>query len=169
MQERIKDLDRLKELCLEEPCEAYISLNGNARSSKVFQHFPDGFEADDDEEYVEDGTTMRIEWEILHEIDDSSEGFENDEAMLTGTHVGEALKKKALYAYDVPIRPKCDQCQVMVINGYGTHEEGCPKSYIDLSTGEGHKLACPWCDRTFTMKNNRQDKCNRPGCDSYRG
>jgi len=62
----------------------------------------------------------------------------------------------------------CDQCQVLRINGIPTHEQGCPNSHIDPSTGKGYLEKCPWCDRNFRAKYKGQDKCYRPGCESYR-
>lgn len=98
---QLKDLDELKSRCAESPVEAFIMLNGQLRSEKVIQHFPDGFTVyGDEEDYLEDGEEAVITWEISHLIDDSYEGFRTDEEFLENTNVGHALKNNALYVWE---------------------------------------------------------------------
>jgi len=102
MARQIKTLDELKQACQEHdgPVEGFILLKGCAKSSKSFQHFPEGIEVDDDEDYVEEGQSMTIVWELHHDISSTYEGFESDEDMLTQTNVGVALENGALFLYD---------------------------------------------------------------------
>jgi hypothetical protein len=93
--QRIDNINELKEACANSdgPVEGFILLEGGVKTSKTFQHFPDGF----DEEY--DDEPMRIEWEVFHWMGDNYEGFENDE-QLTAFVIGEAMSKGALFLYD---------------------------------------------------------------------
>lgn len=100
MATKITTLAELKELCAAVGvAEVFIRLNAGLRSSKQIQHFPGGWEVDGDD-YCGEMIGETIQWEIFHEIDDTFSGYKTDQDMLTQTHVGEAIKKGALYVYD---------------------------------------------------------------------
>ncbi len=50
---------------------------------------------------------------------------------------------------------KCDQCQLLRINGVVCHEIGCPKAY------KGTYYTCSGCGGEFKKKNARQVRCGR--------
>ena len=54
---------------------------------------------------------------------------------------------------------KCDQCQVLIIQGTPCHETGCPNHWIDPATGEGYSRACKWCGSNFLPKDRNQRFC----------
>ena len=82
----VKGLSDLKGILAEDQArgEFYIMLGGGLKSSKVVKHFP----GDPDEL-----------WYVYHSIDGSDQVFATDEAMLSGTKIGEALEKNALMWY----------------------------------------------------------------------
>lgn len=43
----------------------------------------------------------------------------------------------------------CDQCQVAVINGIGTHEHGCPNHWLDPLTSKPKPAECYQCGMDF--------------------
>ena len=51
------------------------------------------------------------------------------------------------------IRPKCDQCQILVINNVVCHETGCPNSW------KGTARKCRSCGDDFKVKSARQQRC----------
>jgi hypothetical protein len=50
---------------------------------------------------------------------------------------------------------KCDQCQLLRINGVVCHEIGCPNATVSKT--------CKWCDREFRTKDRFRQTCS-PGC-----
>jgi len=60
--------------------------------------------------------------------------------------------------------PKCDQCQVLVVQNVPCHETGCPNSWVDPLTGRGYKRKCAVCDGNFTPSARGQTKCSKFGC-----
>jgi hypothetical protein len=52
-------------------------------------------------------------------------------------------------------RIRCDQCQLLRINGLVCHEIGCPVAFRD------EKRVCKNCDRTFKPKEQRQVVCSK--------
>jgi HK97 family phage prohead protease len=61
----------------------------------------------------------------------------------------------------VPKKPKCDSCEMMVINNIPTHEQGCPnakKSVIVKARAEGvGRMTCSECQRAI----NSCDNCGK--------
>lgn len=85
MYKKIKTLAELKLLAsdLDNPLECFIHLSSGLRSSKVIKY----------------NTTINT-WNILHEIDDCEEDYDDDETMLNNTNIGKALSLGSLYEYD---------------------------------------------------------------------
>ena len=50
---------------------------------------------------------------------------------------------------------RCDQCEVMCINGVRCHEIGCPVAWKD------YKIECKNCKRAFVPKVKGQDCCTQ--------
>lgn len=50
-------------------------------------------------------------------------------------------------------RPKCDQCEILVINGVICHETGCPDAW------KGKTATCKLCDEDFKLQHSRQIYC----------
>ena len=46
-------------------------------------------------------------------------------------------------------RVKCEQCQLVIIQGIPCHETGCPSSWIDPLTDEGYPVDCWECGCDF--------------------
>jgi hypothetical protein len=120
MSQKIESLEQLKALCAQVdeggPVEAFIMLNGGARSSKDITHWPESVEADPGEEeedinktdvfnehdFVGEGASregLRVHWQVFHSISDTYAEYTNDAALLGQTMIGEALEEGALYAY----------------------------------------------------------------------
>lgn len=79
----IKNIEELKKLSSDEPLNCFIALNFGFRSSKVVQY------------YKEDDTFY-----IINEIDNSEDELSSEQLFDERyTNIGEALNKKALYAY----------------------------------------------------------------------
>lgn len=76
---KIESLDQLKKLSAENGLDCYIVLNHWMRSSKVVSFQDPG-------------------WWVLHMVDDTEVDYEDDEDLML-SHIGEAIKKGALYAY----------------------------------------------------------------------
>lgn len=55
---------------------------------------------------------------------------------------------------------RCDSCEPLAINGFATHEHGCPESWKDPSTGKGYLRECQWCGSTFTPEAPGQNCCD---------
>lgn len=49
---------------------------------------------------------------------------------------------------------KCDQCELMRINGVVCHEPGCPETWKD------EVRECKWCGQTFTPEERYQSCCD---------
>lgn len=45
--------------------------------------------------------------------------------------------------------PRCDQCEVLCINGVNCHETGCPNSWKDPATGKPLPRECADCGQDF--------------------
>lgn len=60
-------------------------------------------------------------------------------------------------------RVKCDQCQLLRINGVVCHETGCPNAW------KGTTAECKWCGTTFRLKSNHQRFCSKSCERSWRG
>lgn len=56
---------------------------------------------------------------------------------------------------------KCDQCEVLVINGVICHERGCPDAWKD-ETRE-----CKWCGTEFKPEEKDQHFCDEGCAKSY--
>lgn len=74
-------------------------------------------------------------------------------------------------------RPKCDSCEVLVINNTATHEGGCPKSWINPVTNKPYLQECGWCGSSFMPQYRGQEYCEEscaasdrrnPGANMYR-
>lgn len=61
-------------------------------------------------------------------------------------------------------RIKCDSCNLMRINGVITHERGCPKSWINPSTGEGYPTECWQCGSDFIPEDRPSKYSICPDC-----
>jgi hypothetical protein len=46
---------------------------------------------------------------------------------------------------------RCDQCEVLAINGIATHELGCPNSHQHPITGKPYRTECWECERDMPM------------------
>jgi len=57
----------------------------------------------------------------------------------------------------------CRSCQVLMINGHGCHETGCPDAW------KSHKRKCKCCGKNFTPKERRQEVCSQSCYRSYWG
>jgi len=55
---------------------------------------------------------------------------------------------------------KCDQCEVVIVNGIATHELGCPNYWRHPLTNEPYIRVCDWCGSDFTPEESRQDFCS---------
>ena len=64
---------------------------------------------------------------------------------------------------------KCDQCQVIAIQGIATHETGCPNSHLHPLTGEPYLVECKWCGNEFTPSERGQTFCDEDCARSYYG
>jgi len=51
---------------------------------------------------------------------------------------------------------RCDQCEVLMINGVRTHEVGCPVAWKE------YKIECDWCGTEFLRDTKYQVCCE--GC-----
>ncbi len=49
---------------------------------------------------------------------------------------------------------RCDQCQVLRINGVACHETGCPDAW------RSEERECAWCGGIFTPESKRQTFCD---------
>lgn len=57
---------------------------------------------------------------------------------------------------------RCDQCEALCVNGVPCHETGCPRSHIDLRTGEPYEVECRECGTAFVPADGEQ--CCSPCC-----
>ena len=55
--------------------------------------------------------------------------------------------------------PKCDQCEVLVINNVQCHETGCPNSWLNPMTMTPYKRECRACADEFTPQHSHQKHC----------
>jgi len=55
---------------------------------------------------------------------------------------------------------RCDQCQVVGINGHATHEQGCPNAWLHPLTGEPLDVECKECGCEFTPNVKGQTYCD---------
>lgn len=60
----------------------------------------------------------------------------------------------------------CDQCEALMINGVGCHEQGCPNGWTDPATGIGRPRECKWCGSEFIPESSDQEFCDN-NCDCY--
>lgn len=95
---KIESLEQLKKLCESGPVEVVIMLQGAAKSSKTVQHFPEGWEVEEDD-YAGEHVGETVYWDIFHHISDSYCGYLSDEHLLEDTPFGEAMASGALYAH----------------------------------------------------------------------
>lgn len=58
---------------------------------------------------------------------------------------------------------RCEQCEVMVINGVRCHEDGCPIAWQDQT------IECKWCGSEFTPEHRRQVTCEHSCYVAYFG
>ena len=49
---------------------------------------------------------------------------------------------------------RCEQCEMLAINGVATHEIGCPDSWKTYET------ECPWCGSWFIRETRNQTCCD---------
>jgi len=62
---------------------------------------------------------------------------------------------------------KCDQCQIVAINGTPTHEIGCPMSHRNpMDITRFSRRECLWCGTDFEPEDN-EDFCNHSCWESY--
>lgn len=54
---------------------------------------------------------------------------------------------------------KCDQCQVVRINGVACHETGCPNSWLHPITGEPYLRECEECGCDFKPEEKHEKRC----------
>ena len=62
---------------------------------------------------------------------------------------------------------RCDQCQVVAINGIACHETGCPNSWLDPATSKPLPRECKWCGSDFEPEDGYQNFCSNSCVDSY--
>ena len=54
-------------------------------------------------------------------------------------------------------------CDILYINGYKTHEQGCTEAWKD------DKRECRWCGQEFTPESSSQTCCDEDCLTSYYG
>jgi len=146
--------------------EWWSNLPGNPfMPAEILRAHPDGsftirttIDADDLGTYDK---TLRVARVVLVKRVMPRESLKYVEDENTGKRWLMAVKYNPNHEVEKYTHPKCNQCEILVINGIAAHEIGCPDSWINPVTGEPYKKICIECDTPFVPENKIEAQYGR--------